>query len=96
MYTYLRSSVECTLQMRLAAVAAAVTCAGDVLRGVTCTNFVYPTKALFGAVPPERHIVSQHLYKQSCHRLTFNTCSICLLSITRKCCWSSLCFSNDR
>lgn len=30
---------------------------GDVLRGVTCTNYVYPTKALFGAVPPEKHIV---------------------------------------
>jgi hypothetical protein len=35
-----------------------VVTAGDVLRGVTCTNFVYPTKALFGAVPPERHVVS--------------------------------------
>jgi hypothetical protein len=34
--------------------------AGDVLRGVTCTNFVYPTRALFGAVPPQRHVVSQH------------------------------------
>lgn len=33
--------------------------AGDVLRGATCTNFVYPTKALFGAVPPERHVVSE-------------------------------------
>jgi hypothetical protein len=32
--------------------------AGDVLRAATCTNFVYPTRALFGAVPPERHIVS--------------------------------------
>jgi hypothetical protein len=31
-----------------------------VLRGVTCTNFVYPTRALFGAVPPQRHVVSQH------------------------------------
>mmetsp|Transcript_12730 Transcript_12730/g.27574 ORF Transcript_12730/g.27574 Transcript_12730/m.27574 type:complete len:290 (-) Transcript_12730:387-1256(-) len=30
---------------------------GDVLRGVTCTTIVYPTKALFGAIPPERHIV---------------------------------------
>lgn len=28
------------------------------LRAATCTNFVYPTKALFGAVPPQRHIVS--------------------------------------
>jgi hypothetical protein len=35
--------------------------AGDVLRGVTCTNFVYPTRALFGAVPPQRHVVSQHM-----------------------------------
>lgn len=31
---------------------------GDVLRALTCTNFVYPTRALFGAVAPERHIVS--------------------------------------
>jgi len=30
---------------------------GDILRAVTCTNFVYPTQALFGARPPERHIV---------------------------------------
>ncbi|CAD7696818.1 unnamed protein product [Ostreobium quekettii] len=30
---------------------------GDVLRAITCTNFVYPTRALFGAAPPERHIV---------------------------------------
>lgn len=30
---------------------------GDVLRAITCTNFVYPTQALFGATPPERHIV---------------------------------------
>ncbi|KAL6761927.1 hypothetical protein V8C86DRAFT_2526243 [Haematococcus lacustris] len=30
---------------------------GDILRAVTATNFVYPTKALFGAVPPERHVV---------------------------------------
>ncbi|GMH33601.1 hypothetical protein BSKO_01435 [Bryopsis sp. KO-2023] len=30
---------------------------GDVLRAITCTNFVYPTQALFGVVPPERHIV---------------------------------------
>ncbi|EFJ42115.1 hypothetical protein VOLCADRAFT_119533 [Volvox carteri f. nagariensis] len=29
---------------------------GDVLRAVTATNFVYPTRALFGAAPPERHI----------------------------------------
>lgn len=34
---------------------------GDVLRAVTCTNFVYPTKALFGAVPPQRHIVGGQL-----------------------------------
>jgi hypothetical protein len=40
--------------------------AGDVLRGATCTNFVYPTKALFGAVPPERHVVSQCLPLQCC------------------------------
>ncbi len=30
---------------------------GDILRAVTCTNFVYSTKALWGAIPPERHIV---------------------------------------
>lgn len=30
---------------------------GDVLRGVTCTNFVYPTQALFGAQAPRRTIV---------------------------------------
>ncbi|GAX77583.1 hypothetical protein CEUSTIGMA_g5027.t1 [Chlamydomonas eustigma] len=30
---------------------------GDVLRAVTTTNFVYPTKALLGASPPERHLV---------------------------------------
>ncbi|GFH18344.1 uncharacterized protein HaLaN_15133 [Haematococcus lacustris] len=30
---------------------------GDILRAVTATNFVYPTRALFGAVPPERHVV---------------------------------------
>jgi len=35
--------------------------AGDVLRGATCTNFVYPTRALLGAVPPERHVVSHPL-----------------------------------
>ncbi|KAG2427599.1 hypothetical protein HXX76_012253 [Chlamydomonas incerta] len=30
---------------------------GDVLRAVTATNFVYPTRALWGAQAPERHIV---------------------------------------
>lgn len=30
---------------------------GDVLRGVTCTNFVYGSSALVGAVPPKRTIV---------------------------------------
>jgi uncharacterized protein (UPF0276 family) len=30
---------------------------GDVLRAVTCTNFVYRTQALFGAVAPQRTIV---------------------------------------
>ena len=30
---------------------------GDVLRGVTATNFVYPTQALFGAQAPRRTIV---------------------------------------
>ena len=30
---------------------------GDVLRGVTCTNFVYPTQALFGVQAPRRTIV---------------------------------------
>ena len=30
---------------------------GDVVRGVTCTNFVYPTQALFGASAPRRTIV---------------------------------------
>lgn len=30
---------------------------GDVLRATTCTNFVYPTRSLFGITPPERHIV---------------------------------------
>jgi hypothetical protein len=30
--------------------------AGDLLRAVTCTCPVWPTKALFGAVAPERHI----------------------------------------
>jgi len=29
---------------------------GDVLRAVTCTCAVWPTKALFGATAPERHI----------------------------------------
>lgn len=38
--------------------AAETVLPGDVLRAVTCTNFVYPTKALFGAAAPERHIVS--------------------------------------
>lgn len=37
---------------------------GDVLRGVTCTNFVYPTRALFGAVAPERHVVVYGADKQ--------------------------------
>eukprot|EP00879_Flechtneria_rotunda_P002418 GHRR01002615.1.p1 GENE.GHRR01002615.1~~GHRR01002615.1.p1 ORF type:complete len:300 (+),score=51.45 GHRR01002615.1:96-995(+) len=37
---------------------------GDVLRGATCTNFVYPTKALIGAVPPERHVVVYGADKQ--------------------------------
>ena len=31
--------------------------AGDVLRGFTCTNFVYQTQALFGAKAPQRTIV---------------------------------------
>lgn len=30
---------------------------GDVLRAVTCTNFVYQTQALFGANAPTRTIV---------------------------------------
>jgi hypothetical protein len=38
---------------------------GDVLRGVTCTNFVYPTRALFGAVPPQRHVVVYGADKQT-------------------------------
>ncbi|GLC39054.1 hypothetical protein PLESTF_000515100 [Pleodorina starrii] len=38
---------------------------GDVLRGLTATNFVYPTRALFGAAPPERHIVVYGADKQS-------------------------------
>eukprot|EP00775_Hariotina_reticulata_P008175 gene8175-8366_t len=38
---------------------------GDVLRAVTCTNFVYPTKALFGAVPPQRHVVVYGADKQA-------------------------------
>ncbi|GFR48679.1 hypothetical protein Agub_g10634, partial [Astrephomene gubernaculifera] len=38
---------------------------GDVLRAVTATNFVYPTRALFGAAPPERHIVVYGADKQS-------------------------------
>ncbi len=41
-----------------AGAAAQAALPGDVLRAVTATNFVYPTKALFGAIPPERHIVS--------------------------------------
>jgi hypothetical protein len=44
--------------------AAAAPLEGDVLRAVTCTNMVYPTKALFGAVPPERHIVLYGADKQ--------------------------------
>ncbi len=42
---------------------------GDLLRAVTATNFVYPTKALFGASAPERHIVSGHLYHVHCYAL---------------------------
>ncbi|KXZ50094.1 hypothetical protein GPECTOR_18g70 [Gonium pectorale] len=38
---------------------------GDVLRAVTATNFVYPTRALFGAAAPERHIVVYGADKQS-------------------------------
>eukprot|EP00882_Tetradesmus_deserticola_P006919 GHRQ01007289.1.p1 GENE.GHRQ01007289.1~~GHRQ01007289.1.p1 ORF type:complete len:321 (+),score=76.04 GHRQ01007289.1:173-1135(+) len=38
---------------------------GDILRGVTCTNFVYPTRALFGAVPPQRHVVVYGADKQT-------------------------------
>ena len=30
---------------------------GDLLRALTCTTFVYPTRSLFGLVPPERHVV---------------------------------------
>jgi hypothetical protein len=30
---------------------------GDVLRACTCTTFVFPTNSLFGAQPPQRHIV---------------------------------------
>ena len=30
---------------------------GDVLRGVTCTNFVYQTQAQFGLKAPKRTIV---------------------------------------
>uniref|UniRef100_A0A7S3RAD1 Uncharacterized protein n=1 Tax=Dunaliella tertiolecta TaxID=3047 RepID=A0A7S3RAD1_DUNTE len=37
---------------------------GDVLRAVSCTNFVYPTNALFGAKAPERHIVLYGADKQ--------------------------------
>eukprot|EP00198_Chlamydomonas_reinhardtii_P011867 XP_001701204.1 predicted protein [Chlamydomonas reinhardtii] len=38
-------------------VAAEAVLPGDVLRAVTATNFVYPTRALWGAQAPERHIV---------------------------------------
>lgn len=37
--------------------AAEAALEGDVLRAVTCTCPVWPTKALFGVVAPERHIV---------------------------------------
>ena len=30
---------------------------GDVVRALTCTNFVYPTAALLGMNLPEKHIV---------------------------------------
>eukprot|EP00882_Tetradesmus_deserticola_P008531 GHRQ01008996.1.p1 GENE.GHRQ01008996.1~~GHRQ01008996.1.p1 ORF type:complete len:294 (+),score=64.92 GHRQ01008996.1:166-1047(+) len=40
---------------------------GDLQRGVTCTNFVYPTRALFGAVPPQRHVVS--LQRSMCNSI---------------------------
>lgn len=30
---------------------------GDVLRACSCTTFVFPTNSLFGAKPPQRHIV---------------------------------------
>lgn len=40
-------------------VAAEAVLPGDVLRAVTATNFVYPTRALWGAQAPERHIVSE-------------------------------------
>ncbi len=38
--------------------------AGDVLRGFTCTNFVYQTQALFGAKAPQRTIVLYGADKQ--------------------------------
>ncbi|CAL8462452.1 g1985 [Coccomyxa elongata] len=37
---------------------------GDVLRGFTCTNFVYRTQALFGAQAPQRTIVLYGADKQ--------------------------------
>lgn len=39
--------------------------AGDVLRGVTCTNFVYQTTALIGAKAPQRTIVMYGADRQS-------------------------------
>lgn len=37
--------------------AAGAPAVGDVLRACTCTTFVFPTNSLFGAQPPQRHIV---------------------------------------
>jgi hypothetical protein len=37
--------------------AAGAPAVGDVLRACTCTTFVFPTNSLFGAKPPQRHIV---------------------------------------
>ena len=37
--------------------AASAPAVGDVLRACTCTTFVFPTNSLFGAKPPQRHIV---------------------------------------
>ena len=37
---------------------------GDVLRGFTCTNFVYRTQALFGAQAPQRTLVLYGADKQ--------------------------------
>lgn len=58
--------------------AAGAPAVGDVLRACTCTTFVFPTNSLFGAKPPQRHIVCYGADQQKWTQVQ-PLCMLCML-----------------